>query len=110
MEGLPRRADTILRDLADGRLRFRVDAFDQEEFMRGLEKMATRVTAGVVLAAMLVAAALAMRVDTEVRLLGVPAVALVFFVLAAVGGMVLVAHVFLVDRRDRMRRRRRQDG
>ncbi len=110
MEGLPRRADTILRDLADGRLRFRVDAFDQEEFMRGLEKMATRVTAGVVLAAMLVAAALAMRVDTEVTLLGVPAVALVFFVLAAIGGMVLVAHVFLVDRRDRMRRRRRQDG
>lgn len=85
-------------------------AFDQEELMRGLEKMSTRMTAGIVLAAMLLAAALAMRIDTEVTLLGVPAVALVFFVLAGIGGLVLVGHVLLVDRRDRMRRRRRQDG
>ncbi len=107
MENLPRRADKVLGDLADGKLRIHVDAIDQEELMRGIEKIATRLSAGLIVAAMLVGAALAMRVDSDVRLLGAPAVAVIFFVLAGIGGMILVAHVFVIDRRDRMRRRRR---
>lgn len=106
VENLPRRADRILTDLADGNLRVRVDAIDQDDLMRSLEKIATRLTAGIVLAAMLVGAALAMRVDTDVRLLGAPAVAVVFFVLASLGGLTLLGHVLITDRRDRMRRRR----
>ncbi|MDE0804032.1 MAG: AarF/UbiB family protein [Acidimicrobiales bacterium] len=106
VENLPRRADRILADLADGNLRVRVDAIDQDDLMRSLEKIATRVTAGIVLAAMLVGAALAMRVDSDVRLLGAPAVAVVFFVLASLGGLTLLGHVLITDRRDRMRRRR----
>ena len=106
VENLPRRADRILTDLADGNLRVRVDAIDQDALLRSLEKIATRLTAGIVLAAMLVGAALAMRVDTDVRLLGAPAVAVVFFVLASLGGLTLLGHVLITDRRDRMRRRR----
>lgn len=106
VENLPRRADRILTDLADGKLRINVDAIDQDDLLRSLEKIATRLTAGIVLAAMLVGAALAMRVDTEVRLLGAPAVAVVFFVLSSLGGLVLLGHVLITDRRDRMRRRR----
>ena len=107
MENLPRRADQVLGDLAEGRLRIKVDAIDQDELLRSMEKIATRLTAGLVVAATLVGAALAMRVDTDVRLFGAPALAAVFFLLAGIGGIVLVTHVFLVDRRDRMRRRRR---
>lgn len=106
IENLPRRADRILADLADGNLRVNVDAIDQDELMRGMEKIATRVTTGIVLAAMIVGAALAMRVDSEVRLLGAPAVAVVFFVLASLGGLTLLGQVLITDRRDRMRRRR----
>ncbi|WP_436793056.1 ABC1 kinase family protein [Actinospongicola halichondriae] len=106
VENLPRRADRILTDLADGNLRVNVDAIDQDELMRSMEKIATRVTTGIVLAAMLVGAALAMRVETDVTLLGAPAIAVVFFVLAAIGGLVLLGHVLVTDRRDRMRRRR----
>ena len=106
VENLPRRADRILTALADGNLRVRVDAIDQDDLLRSLEKIATRLTAGIVLAAMLVGAALAMRVDTDVRLLGAPAVAVVFFVLASLGGLTLLGHVLITDRRDRMRRRR----
>ena len=106
VENLPRRADRILTDLADGNLRVRVDAIDQDDLLQSLEKIATRVTAGIVLAAMLVGAALAMRIDTEVRLLGAPAVAVVFFVLSSLGGLSLLGHVLVTDRRDRMRRRR----
>ncbi len=106
LEHLPSRADKVLGDLADGTLSIKVDAIDQDELLRGLEKIATRVTAGLVLAAMLVGAALAMRIETDWTLLGAPAVAVVFFVLAFIGGLGLVGHVFVADRRDRMRRRR----
>ena len=56
---------------------------------------------------MIVGAALAMRVESDVELLGAPAVAVVFFVLASIGGLVLLGHVLVTDRRDRARRRRR---
>ncbi len=107
MENPPRHADRVLSDLAEGSLRVKVDAIDEDELLRGLEKIATRLTAGIVLAAMLVGAALAMRVDSDLELLGAPAVAAVFFILAAIGGLVLLGHVLLTDRKDRMRRRRR---
>ena len=107
VETLPRRIDKVLGDLADGNLSVRVDAIDQEELLRGIEKIATRLSAGVIVAAMLIGAALAMRVDSSVTLLGAPALAVVFFALAGIGGLVLVAHVFVIDRRDRMRRHRR---
>jgi ubiquinone biosynthesis protein len=106
IENLPRNADRVLSELAHGSLRIHVDAFDEDELLRGMEKIATRLTVGIVLAAMIVGAALAMRVDSDVQLLGAPAVAVVFFVLSAIGGLVLLAHVLLADRRDRMRRRR----
>ena len=99
MENLPRHADRILTDLADGTLSVKVDAIDEDQLLRGMEKMATRLTVGVVLAAMIVGASLAMQVDSDL--------AVVFFVLAFVGGMVLLAHVLVTDRKDRAKRRRR---
>ncbi|HEU5083553.1 MAG TPA: AarF/UbiB family protein [Acidimicrobiales bacterium] len=107
MENLPRHADRVLSDLAEGTLTIRVDALDEDELLRGLEKVATRLTAGIVLAAMLIGAALAMRVESDVELLGAPAVAVVFFALAFIGGLVLLGHVLVTDRRDRAKRRRR---
>jgi len=106
MENLPRNADRILTGLADGSLSLKIDAIDEDQLLRGIEKMATRLTVGLVLAAMIVGASLAMRVDSDVRLLGAPAVAVVFFVLAFIGGGVLLAHVLVTDRKDRARRRR----
>jgi len=107
MENLPRHADRVLSDLAEGTLSIKVDAIDEDELLRGLEKVATRLTAGIVLAAMLIGAALAMRIDSDVQLLGAPAVAVVFFALAFIGGLMLVGHVLVTDRRDRAKRRRR---
>ena len=106
MENLPRHADQVLSHLAEGTLRVKVDALDEDQLLRGIEKMATRLTVGIVIAAMLIGAALAMRVESEVTLLGAPAVAVVFFVLAGIGGIVLIGHVVVADRRDRARRRR----
>jgi len=106
MESLPRHADRILSDLADGSLTLKIDALDEDELLRGLEKASTRLTVGVVLAGTVVGAAQAMRTESHVKILGAPAVPMLFFVPAAIGGMVLVAHVLVTDRKDRAKRRR----
>lgn len=107
MENLPRHADRILTDLADGTLSIRVDAIDEDQLLRGLEKVATRLTVGVVLAGTVVGAALGMRTESDVKILGAPAVPVLFFVPASIGGLVLLGHVLVTDRKDRARRRRR---
>ena len=107
LENLPRHVDRILSDLADGTLSVKVDAIDEDQLLRGVEKAATRLTVGVVLAGTVVGAAQAMRTPSNVRILGAPAVPVLFFVPAALGGLGLVGHILITDRKDRARRRRR---
>jgi ubiquinone biosynthesis protein len=104
---LPRRANRLLDALADGELTLRVDAFDEERLLRVAQHLATRLVVGLVLSAIIVGAALTMRVESDVTLLGYPAVSIVFFLLAAVGGLVLVGSVVVTDRRDARRRTER---
>lgn len=107
LENLPRHVDRILADLADGTLSVKVDAIDEDQLLRGVEKAATRLTVGVVLAGTVVGAAQAMRTPSNVRILGAPAVPVLFFVPAALGGLGLVGHILITDRKDRAKRRRR---
>jgi ubiquinone biosynthesis protein len=51
----------------------------------GLQKVANRITLGLLLAALVVGAAMLMRVETTFRLFGYPGLAMLFF-LAAAGG------------------------
>ncbi len=83
---LPRRANRILDALADGELTVRVNAIDEERLLTVLQRLANRLTMGLVLAAIVVGAALMMQVPTRSTILGYPAIAMVFFVLAALGG------------------------
>lgn len=101
---LPRRANRLLDALGDGELTLRVNAFDEERLLRVAQHLTTRLVVGLVLSAIIVGAALTMRVESEVTLLGYPAVAMVFFLLAAVGGLVLIVSVVVTDRRDARRR------
>ncbi|GAA1169400.1 AarF/UbiB family protein [Ornithinimicrobium humiphilum] len=104
---LPRRANRLLDALDDGRLTLRVDAFDEERLLRVLQHLATRLVAGIVLSAVILGAALTMRVESDVTLLGYPAIATIFFLVAAVGGLALVVSVLVTDRRDARRRAER---
>ena len=51
------------------------------------------------LAALIVGAALMMRVETTFKILGYPAIAISFFLLAAVGALVLVFNILFRDER-----------
>ena len=101
---LPRRANRLLDALGDGELTVRVNAFDEERMLRVAQHLMTRLVVGLVLSAIIIGAALTMRIESSVTLLGYPAVAMVFFLLAAIGGLVLVVSVVITDRRDARRR------
>jgi ABC-type polysaccharide/polyol phosphate export permease len=65
--------------------------------VEGIEKIANRIAAGIVLAALIVGAALLMRVETTWRILGYPGLAMLFFLAAGAGGFWLVISTFIKD-------------
>jgi predicted unusual protein kinase regulating ubiquinone biosynthesis (AarF/ABC1/UbiB family) len=97
VERLPTRINRILDRLADEKLTVSVEAFDQIRFMQGFQKVANRITLGLVLAALIVGAALLMRVETSFRLLGYPGLAIIFFGIAALGGVALIVSILFDD-------------
>ena len=96
---LPRRANRILDDLADGRFRVRVDAVDEERLHTVLQRLANRLTLGLVIAATIVGASMLMQVPTDTRIAGYPAIAIVLFMLAVLGGVALAAWIVVTDRK-----------
>jgi ubiquinone biosynthesis protein len=108
VEQLPGRVNKVMDALADGSFEVKVQAIDQAELMRGLQRLANRVTMGLVLAALIVGAAMLMQVETSSKLLGYPALAIVCFLAAAGGGLALLVSIVRGDRRvaDRHQRRR----
>jgi predicted unusual protein kinase regulating ubiquinone biosynthesis (AarF/ABC1/UbiB family) len=98
---LPSRLDHILDKIANAELEVRVRALDAKLILEGLEKVANRVTAGIVLAALIIGAALLMRVETTWRILGYPGLAILFFLAAGAGGFYLVISTFIGDHKSR---------
>ena len=103
---LPSRVNAVLDTLSEGEISLNVKGIDEHEFMLGMQKLANRVTAGLVIAALVVGAAMLMRVDTPAQLFGYPALAMVCFLLAAGSGLLLLGAIFVGDRRRRARGRR----
>jgi ubiquinone biosynthesis protein len=100
----PQRLSVLLRTLADNRFRVHVDGLEESRLIESIQKIANRITAGVIAAAMIVGAALIMDIPTSRTLLGYPALALVMFLIAAALGASLVLSSLLGDRRARPRR------
>jgi predicted unusual protein kinase regulating ubiquinone biosynthesis (AarF/ABC1/UbiB family) len=103
-EQLPARVNRVLDAAAGNDLRLKVEMIDEGAVIDGLQKVANRIATGLVLAALIVAAALIMQVPTTYRLLGYPGLAMILFVLAATGGALLVLQIVA---HDRVRRRTR---
>ena len=108
VEKLPTRVNAVLDTLAEGELNLHVKGIDEHEFMLGIQKLANRVTAGLVIAALVVGAAMLMRVETSARLFGYPALAMVCFLLAVGSGVFLLGVIFVGDRRGRREGKKRR--
>ena len=99
VEQFPNRVNKVMDALAEGTFHVNVKAFDETELLRGLQKLANRLTMGLVLAALIVGAAMLMRVPTSTTVLGYPAVAIVCFLAAGGGGLALLFSIYRSDRR-----------
>jgi len=95
----PGRANRVMDALAEGSFTVKVDALDEVQFLHVLQRLANRVTAGVIVAAMVVGAALMMLVPTRSRILGYPSIAMICFTLAAIAAAVLLTMILVTDRR-----------
>jgi predicted unusual protein kinase regulating ubiquinone biosynthesis (AarF/ABC1/UbiB family) len=94
-EKLPGRVNKVLDALAASELKLKVELIDDGAIIDGLQKVANRITHGLILAAMIVAAAMVMRVNATF--------AMVLFAMAG-AGMLYLAYEIL--RHDRTARRR----
>lgn len=99
--GLPSRLNRIMDTVANAELEVKVKATDAKLVLDGMQKIANRITTGIVLAGLIVAAALLARVESVFQILGYPGLAIVCFVAAAAGSFWLVISIFVNDYRTR---------
>jgi ubiquinone biosynthesis protein len=95
---LPGRLNRILDVIARNELKVKVDTIDEDVIINGLQKIANRITLGLVLAALIVGAALLMRVETAFRLFGYPGFAILCFLGVGGGGLFLIIRILMNDR------------
>ena len=100
-ERMPGRLNKILDALANNELELKVRTIDENKLLSGFQKIANRITLGLLMAALIIGAAMLMQVPTSFRLLGYPGLAIIFFLIAALGGVMLMFQILRDDRRTR---------
>ncbi|MEY2426991.1 MAG: ubiquinone biosynthesis protein [Actinomycetota bacterium] len=104
-ERFPHRVNKVMDALAEGQITLNIQGIDEKDIMRGVQKLANRVTTGLVVASLVIGAALIMRIPTHTKLFGYPALAIVLFIVAAVSALVLLVAIQISDLPQRHRRR-----
>jgi predicted unusual protein kinase regulating ubiquinone biosynthesis (AarF/ABC1/UbiB family) len=102
----PRRLSQLLRTLSDNRFQVRITGLEEAMLIESMQKIANRITGGVITAGLILGAAMMMRVPSTVRIFGYPALALVLFLIAFILGISLVASTLLTDRKTRPKEER----
>lgn len=102
----PRRLSQFLRTLSDNRLRVHVAGLEESRLIETMQKIANRIAAGVITAALIIGAAMMMRIESRLQVFGYPVVALVLFLGAAALGACLVFSMLFGDRKSVIREER----
>jgi ubiquinone biosynthesis protein len=95
---LPGRLNELLDSLQKNKISFNIKAFDEVELMTNLQKIANRITMGLVLAALIIGAAIMMQVETNFQIFGYPGLPIIFFLIAAICALALVFSIVMGDR------------
>lgn len=96
----PARLNHFTRLLSQNKIRVKLDAVDENAFLKSLHKIANRITTGLILAALVIGASLMMRLETSFTIFGYPAIARAFFLIAAVCGLRLIYRATFEDSRE----------
>jgi predicted unusual protein kinase regulating ubiquinone biosynthesis (AarF/ABC1/UbiB family) len=99
--GLPSRLNNIMDAIANHELEVKIKAVDAKLVMEGFQKIANRITTGIILAALIMGASILMQIQTSFRIFGYPGLAILCFLAAAVGGFWLVFNIFVQDQKGR---------
>ncbi|HET8885492.1 MAG TPA: AarF/UbiB family protein [Salinimicrobium sp.] len=97
-ENLPERMNKISEKLANNELELKIDAIDEERFTDGFQKVANRITLGLIIAATIIGAAMLMSIPTNFTIAGYPGLAIIFFLIAALGGISLSYVIIFKDK------------
>ncbi len=98
---LPSRLNKILDAIGNAELNVNVKPSETEFLVESARKVANRITTGLVLAALIVGAALLMRVPTRFTVFGYPGLAIICFLVAAGGGFWLLLNILWQDHKAR---------
>jgi hypothetical protein len=103
VEELPGRVNRAFDAIGSGTFELRVNAFDEDEFLRGLHKLANVAAAGLILASLILASALLARGSGN-HPTAINWVALVIFAISAVAGLSMLVSIWWRSRKVHTRR------
>ncbi len=95
---MPGRMNHILEMVAKNQLKVKVDAFDEATLIEGFQKVANRITTGLILATLILGASMLMRVPSHFEIFGYPGLAMLCFLGASGGGFWLIMTILMSDR------------
>lgn len=98
LQKVPARLSHILDLAANNQLRVKVDTIDESLIVATLQKIANRITLGLIIAALLIGASLLMRIETKFTILGYPGLAMIFFIAALLSGIAVAWQIIRHDR------------
>ena len=96
-ESLPHRINKITENLANNDFNIKIDALDEKRLTDGFQKVANRITLGIIIASMIIGAAMMMSVPSAFTIFGYPGLAIIFFLVAAIGGIALSYTILFED-------------
>lgn len=96
-ENLPARLNKITEHMANNEYRMKIDAIDEKRLTDGFQKVANRITLGLIIAAMIIGAAMLMNIETGFTIFGYPVLPIILFIAAALGGTGLIFHIIFKD-------------
>jgi len=103
--GLPGRVNKILDTVGNAELDIKVRTPDARHLLNGFEKIANRVTTGIILAALIVGAALMMQISSSFHIFGYPGIAMMCFLVAIGGSGWLVIGILWKDYQDKRKQK-----
>lgn len=97
IENLPYRLNKISDNLSQNKFRIQVDAFDEHRVILALQKVANRIAIGLIIAALILGAALLLRIPSNWTIFGYPGFAILLFLFAVAIGLYLVYTMLFKD-------------
>lgn len=96
-EKMPERLNSILDNLANNTFKLKVDTINETRFTDAFQKVANRITLGIIIASMIIGAAMLVKIKSTFTILGYPGLAIILFTLAALIGFYVIYQIIIKD-------------